>query len=258
MGADGGPPIVRRAKTAASAAEWRNRGAMLARSDVHAMAYDDYVRALTLDPVDGLALEGLAKTAALSGRAADGLSWVKGLTANRAQTPETLIATSKLLAATGAIADAIEAARQAALAQLASLFADAGDTVQLDVIVGEMNQQAPGRAPTLYYAAAAAFMHGRIEEAVRLAEGAIAVDPQYAPVYDLVGAAYTRLEQPARAREAFEKSLGFDAHDSTAYTNLGLIELAAGNRPAAANYFAEALGLAPSSTTAREGLARSR
>jgi Flp pilus assembly protein TadD len=80
----------------------------------------------------------------------------------------------------------------------------------------------------------------------------------YAAVYDLVGAAYTRLERNAAAREEFETSLRFNAHDSTAYTNLGLLELSAGNRVEAAGYFAEALWLAPDSSTARQGLAQAR
>ncbi len=56
----------------------------------------------------------------------------------------------------------------------------------------------------------------------------------------------------------FERSLSFDAHDSTAYTNLGLLALAAGDRPEARRLFAEALWLDPRSATAREGLARSK
>src|SRR4029079_9161102 len=84
-------------------------------------------------------------------------------------------------------------------------------------------------------------IHGRIEDAVSLGERAVAADPTYSATYDLVGAAYTKLDRPAEARKASEKSLEFDAHDSTAYTNLGLLELAAGNRPAAMNFFAEAL-----------------
>jgi Flp pilus assembly protein TadD len=86
----------------------------------------------------------------------------------------------------------------------------------------------------------------------------MSIDPRYAAVYDLLGAAYTRLDKPHEARAAFQKSLSFDAHDSTAYTNLGLLELADGKRQAAARYFAEALWLAPESAVAREGLARAR
>ena len=152
------------------------------------------------------------------------------------------VAISKLQAASGAAESAVETARQAsrqapgdtgALEQLATLFADSGNTVQLDAAVTSLQALAPERAPTLYFAAVAAFLHGNPEEAVRLAERAVAADPGYAPTYDLVGAAYTRLEKVDLARRAFERSLTFDAHDSSAYTNLGLLELAAGNQAAA-------------------------
>jgi Flp pilus assembly protein TadD len=267
LGHGGGPAIVKQAKASAGAAQWRNRAAMMAKRDAHATAYDDYVRALTLDPTDGAALDGLVRTAVLTSRGSDALSWVKSLNANRTATPAVLIAASKLLAAIGSRSDAIEAARQAsrvqpvhpeALEQLASLSADAGDTAELDLTVQSMRTIAPHRAATYYYAAAAEFLHGKPEQAVELAMRAVAIDSTYAPVYDLIGAAYTKLGQASKAREAFETSLRFDAHDSTAYTNLGLLELAAGNRAAAVGYFAEALWLAPESQIAREGLARAR
>jgi Flp pilus assembly protein TadD len=54
----------------------------------------------------------------------------------------------------------------------------------------------------------------------------------------------------------FERSLTFDAHDSTAYTNLGLLALAEGHSEAARHLFAEALWLDAASAVAREGLAR--
>ena len=57
--------------------------AMMARRDAHATAYDDYVRALTLDPADAAALDGLVRTAMLTRRGSDALSWVKSLNANR-------------------------------------------------------------------------------------------------------------------------------------------------------------------------------
>jgi Flp pilus assembly protein TadD len=114
------------------------------------------------------------------------------------------------------------------------------------------------RPATHYFAAVSRFLRGEAEESVGLAEHAIALDAAYAPVYDLLGAAYTKLGRPDDAREVFQISLGFDAHDSTAYTNLGLLELASGNRSAAVRYFAEALWLEPASKVASEGLARAR
>jgi Flp pilus assembly protein TadD len=90
------------------------------------------------------------------------------------------------------------------------------------------------------------------------ARKAIDRNPNYAPTYDLIGAAYTKLGQLDLAREAFKKSLSFDAHDSTAYENLGILELQAGNRALAAKYFAEALWLVPDSQVSFRGMAQSR
>jgi Flp pilus assembly protein TadD len=91
-----------------------------------------------------------------------------------------------------------------------------------------------------------------------LAERATEIDSKYAPVYDLLGAARLKLRQPSEARAAFETSLRLNAHDSSAYTNLGLLALAVGNDREAASYFAEALWLDPSSAAARQGLAQAR
>lgn len=204
------------------------------------------------------------RSAVLTRRAGDALSWLATITVDRSPAPLTLVARSKLLAAFGS-ADALEVARRAsveepaiveAFEQIATLSADAGDTATLDATVERLRQIAPRKATTAYFAAVSAFLRGRAEEAVTLAEGAIALDSAFAPVYDLLGAARTKLGQDREARVAFETSLRFDAHDSTAYTNLGLLDLAAGNRESARNYFAEALWLTPDSATAREGLRR--
>jgi spermidine synthase len=265
IGPEEGPAAIRRAHASAGPREWRSRGAMMAKRDAYATAYEDYVRALRLDPADAAALDGLVRAAILTSRQSDALVWIKSLAARHGETAETLVAASKLLASSGAHADALEAARRAAslppvkpiaLEQLASLYADAGDTVQLDAAVARLREVAPERAATRYYAAAGAFLHGRVDEAVELALGAVSIDPAYAPVYDLLGAAFTKRGDPAKARDAFAMSLRLDAHDSTAYTNLGLLELAADNRREAANYFAEALWLVPDSPVAREGLAQ--
>jgi len=285
---EGGPAVVRETRATAGAAQWRNRGAMMAKSDVHARAYDDYHRALELDVTDAAALEGFVRAAVLTSRSAEALTSLRRLAergiepvgharpdapqvdssvASAASRVRVAVAISKLQAASGETEAAVDTVRQAtraaptdavALEQLASLFADSGNTVQLDATVAALQKVAPDRAPTLYYAAVAAFLHGNPEDTVRLAERAVAADANYAPTYDLVGAAYTKLEKVDLARQAFERSLTFDAHDSTAYTNLGLLELAAGNRAAARSYFAEALWLTPDSATAKEGLARSR
>ena len=260
LASEGGPDLIRRARANAGAEGWRNRAAMLEKADVHRLAYDDYVRALAIDPDDAGALEGLVRTATITKRPTEALGVIrlKPDTTGEAQQ----VAMSKLQAAAGArdeaIATASLARSVAGLEQLASLYADGADTVRLDATVAELRQLAPAHAATEYYAAVAAFLHGNAADAVTFARKAIALDPNYAPTYDLIGAAYTKLGQLDPAREAFKKSLSFDAHDSTAYENLGIIELQAGNRALAAKYFAEALWLVPDSRISRQGLAQAR
>lgn len=284
LGEDGGPAAIREAHQRAGAREWRGRGDMMAKADVHQVAYDDYVKALTLDPRDRGALNGLVRIAMLTKRGADALAWVKALSGGHpslsaearsakveglpgSRDPDVMVAISKLMASTGATAEALAIARDAAgmlpvsaaaLEQLASLLADAGNLAELDATVARLQATAPQAPAGYYYAGAAAFMRGDVEGAVSRCRQAMARDPEYAPVYDLLGAAHTRLQHPEEARAAFQKSLAFDAHDSTAYTNLGVLELGLGRKREAARYFAEALWLTPDSPVARQGLAQSQ
>jgi Flp pilus assembly protein TadD len=262
-----GPAAVTRAYAAAGSREWRSRAAMMAKRDAHGVAFDDYARAFALDPDDAIALEGFTRTAILLGRSADARSTIQTRTAGRPATAARLVAMSRLQAAEGARDEALASARAAtrlmpplvaAYEQVASLLADAADLAALDVAVTALEGVAPGHAASRYYAAAGALLRDRPADAARLAEEAIARDPAYAPVYDLVGAAYTQLDRRDEARWAFETSLTFDARDSSAYTNLGLLALADGDRARARNHFAEALWLDPDSATARSGLRRTR
>ncbi len=263
---DSAPALVRDRKANATAAEWRRRAEMMAKSDAYSIAYDDYVNALQRDPLDRDALAGFTRTAILTGRAQDALSWVKSLTAEK-NSADAQVAISKLLAAAGFGPDALETARTACAArpmavaaceQLAALLADAEDRAQLETVVQALREAAPDGAGTHYYASVLAFLQGNAKVALDEAQQAIAADSTYAAAYDIAGAAHTKLGEADAAARAFETSLRFDPHDSTAYTNLGLLALAAGHQSEARNYFAEALWLTPDSTAAREGLAQTR
>jgi Flp pilus assembly protein TadD len=221
---------------------------------------------LSHDPADAAALDGFVKAAIILRKAPDAVIRLTAFAqASATKKPEQLAALSKLFAADGKRDEALAAAREAVtlqpavgLEQLAGLFADSGDTIQLDATVAELLKIAPERAATHYFRAVAAFLHGDANAAVAGAQRAIAIDANYSPTYDLIGAAYTKLNQLDPAREAFTKSLSFDAHDSTAYENLGVLELNAGNPALAARYFSEALWLVPDSPTARQGLTVAR
>ena len=236
-----------------------------------AVAYDDYVRALTIDPTDARrARRTGADGDGLRSRGSDALAWMKSLTADRPPSADVLVATSKLLAAIGARADAIDSGagselvtpmQPAALEQLASLHADAGDTVQLDAVVARAAAGCAGPGGhASYYAAVAAFLHGDARrKRSSSAERAIAIDPQYAPVYDLIGAAYTRLgsarggapglRNVAQLRRARQHGLHEPRRCWSWRRAIGA---------AAAQFFAEALWLAPESQTARKGLSQSQ
>jgi Flp pilus assembly protein TadD len=265
------PPAIAEAYAAAGAEQWRRRAAMLAKADVFGRANDDFLKALEHDPLSADALDGFVRTATVTGRASEALARLLALPSAGAvadRTPRLLVARSKLEAAAGQRDDALATARRATAVgpedaagyeQLASLYADGGDTVRLDEAVEALQQHAGPDAPaTLYYRAVAALLHGNLPQAMVAAERGIGLHPRHAPLYDLAGAIYTKLGQVFRARWAFQQSLTFDAHDSTAYENLGLIALEEGDRAAARNYFAEALWLVPDSRVAREGLARTR
>lgn len=259
----GGPPAVRAARASATAADWRDRGLMLSRADVHTRAWDDFVRALAAAPDDAATLDGLVRAALLLKRASEALAELDQAAGARPPTAARLVARSKLLAASGSRGDALTAARAAArlgpgdpapLEQVAALVADTGDATALAAAVDDLARAFPERASTSYYRAVQAILAGDAASAMTHAEQAIAHDPAYAAVYDLAGAAQAKLGRPDRARAMFERSLSFDAHDSTAYTNLGVLALEAGDRAEARRRFAEALWLDRDDATAREGL----
>ncbi len=79
---------------------------MMAKSDAHAIAYDDYTRALKLAPADGATLSAFVRTAVLTGRSQDALSWVKAVNQDTRPMPVRL-AISKLSAAAGFTTDAV-------------------------------------------------------------------------------------------------------------------------------------------------------
>ena len=130
---------------------------MFAGSDVHARAYEDFVRALELAPGDRPALDGLVRAATLLDREAEALAWLQAATARNGETPADAVARSRLHAAAGAAGAALAAARDAvalapadadAIEQLASVAADAGDLAGLDAAVAALRALRRGRPPS--------------------------------------------------------------------------------------------------------------
>ena len=129
---------------------------------------------------------------------------------------------------------------------------------QLGATAARLEQLQPEAPKTAYYAAAARFFGGHLDEALKRARDAVARDPQYAAAHNLLGTIHATLNQEEPARAAFQTARRLNPRDSTAYLNLGLLELTSGNGPVAARYFMEALLLDPDSAAAREGLKQAR
>ena len=230
-------------------------------------AFDAYARAVEFDGNDAVALDGLVRAAVSTHRDQEALALLKSSIAARPRPTALWLAASRLLAATGSMDQAVAAAKEAcalsptdpvSLEQLASLYADVGDPVQLTAVLRELESTNPGGRGSHYYAAAASFLKGELDAAARQAERAIGVDPQYAPAQNLLGAIQATLGHATEARAAFERALRLNPRDSATYVNLGLLELSSGNRDRAAAYLDEALSLDPKSAAARQALAQSR
>jgi Flp pilus assembly protein TadD len=261
------PAAIARVRASADAAFWRDRGAMMSGAGAHDVAYQDFSTASRLDPSDAAALAGLVRAAVALHRETDAAGALRTLASENPRAAAPRIALSTLEAATGAQSAALAAAQAAceiepvqreALAQLASLYADAGDVANLELSVARLTRWFPDWATTKYYEGAARFMRGDLAAASALAGQAIALDATRAESHNLLGAVQASRGESAAARATFLAALGLDPRDSATYINLALLELSAGNGSEAAVRFAEALSLDPASDTAREGLARAR
>lgn len=258
------PADVQAAISQAGPAAWRNRGWMLLRAEVHETAWHDFVRALESDPTDADAYEGLVR-ASIPG-ATPGVDEALSLLRRLAADPSHIQATcalSRLLAAMGATDEAETLMFDLfqrypdnldVLEQLASVLSDAGDTEHLPSVVARLRRNAPTSQSTHYYTASLLFQQGRPDLAVPEAELIVRENPGHALAQNLLGAALAGLGQSDRARDAFEASLRANPLSPGTYANLAMLEMQAGHPREAAQRYAEALVLDPTSKTARRGL----
>jgi spermidine synthase len=266
LGGRSRPAVVDHAYRAASAAQWRDRGWMLMAADGFRPAYDDFARALAIDPRDASALDGLLRASVPAERSDPSKALLRQL-ASDPSNDTAKITLSKLLASEGAYEEAISIAAAlvqanpsnvAALEQLASILSDAGDPQRMAPIVTRLRTLTPGSEAAHYYAAAFLFLDGQSDVAAREARAVIAKNPRHAKAQNLLGACLASAGQRDAARAAFQASIDADPKEPATYTNLATLEFEAGNLSQAAAYFAEALTIDPESQSAREGLQRSK
>ena len=261
------PPAIERAVTGATAAQWRDRGAMMLDAEAFDSAYRDYTKALDLGASDRATIDGFVQAAGAARTDVDAERRLRAMIQLRPREAAPRVALAQLLGTRGrfdeAVAIATEATRLApadasAWEQLASLHADREDGVSLEHVADVLRREFPQRAATWYFAASAGFLRGDVDSTLTLVRRAIGLDPNYADAYNLLGAIHGTAGNFGAARDAFRTSLRVDPRDVVTYINLAQLELATGQRDVAADLFAEALSLDPSSRAARDGLASVR
>ena len=255
------PPTIAAALERATPADWTTRGAMLLEASPK-QAYEDFSRA-ALAGDDG-ALPGLRRAAVASERLDQAVALMRQIAAERSSSPSASVELSKLLAATGDAAGALEVARSAVQRfpadarthqQLAGVLADSGEAEAVERVLERLRQLDPAGSETRYYTGVVAFMRGDFQSAVREGEAAVSSDPAHARAHNLVGAARASGGDDAGARRAFSDAIAADPRDPSPYVNLGRLQLARADADAAVATFSEALSVQPASSDAREGLA---
>src|SRR5262249_53571568 len=141
------PAAVRDAFTRATDSDWTSRGQMDLKAQAFPSAYDAFARAIALNSRNTAALSGLSDAAGGAGRLDEERQRLREIAGREPGNASVLIELSRLLAATGDVPGALNAASDAlraapaeprAAEQLASVLADAGDGERLAPLADEM------------------------------------------------------------------------------------------------------------------------
>jgi len=251
----------------ATAADWRSRGAMLARAEAYGPAFEAFRQAVALDPRNVTALAGMVDAAAGAHRQDEARDQLQALAKREPENAMARVELSRLLAATGDLKSALAVAGEAlhlapqdpAVAeQAASVLADASDADRLAPLADALVQHFPDRPDAGYYRATALYLRGKTDEAITTLRHVVDTHPDHARAQNLLGAACATAGRTDCARAAFEASIRANPHDPSAYVNLGLFRLQIGDTSDAMDAFGQALALDPQSIPARSGLAHAR
>lgn len=260
----GVPEPVRAAREHATAADWRDRGRMLLRADAFDVASVAFTRALGLDADDEASVTGAIDAAGPLRSGAEVRRALEALASSHPEARAPRLGLSRLLAASGAFAEAAARAKEVVAIdgadprgweQLASVAADAGNADLLGSVVDELAARFPDRPLTLYFRGALAFLSGDLREALRLGRLAVERRPGLARAHALVGAASATLGDLDTAAAAFQRAIDADPTDASNYLNLGRLERQRGDLSRAREQLAEALVVAPGHPDAVQELA---
>ena len=213
------------------------------------------------------AFRGATDAAAGAQRLGEETTFLKGIAAAEPDNAAVRVELSHALATLGNVEEAIAAAMDAAridpdsaepLEQLASIFADVGDAMQLAPIADQLMKRFPTRDEGRYYQAAALFLAGRATDAERPIRSLLSANPRHAKGQNMLGVVCASLGNHECALAAFAAALELDPRDPSVYVNLAYLRVERGDAAAAAQLFSEALAIDTTSETARQGLANAR
>ena len=105
----------------------------------------------------------------------------------------------------------------------------------------QLQPQGAAVSGTPLRAALQALNAGQPEEAMRLAQDELALQPKSAPAHEVLGIAWALQGDLAKGRKALEKAVALDPNQWTALVKLGDLDLAQGDRAAAQKRFEAAL-----------------
>jgi spermidine synthase len=265
--AKGQPPAVREAFARATDADWVSRGLMDLKAQAFTHAYDAFGRAVTLNSGNSAALSGLSDAAGGASKLDEERHRLREIASREPANVAVRIELSRVLAVTGDVEGALENASEAlrlapadprAAEQLASVLADSGDGERLAPLADAMVARFPERLEARYYRATALFLRGKLGDAVAAARQVVEAQPDHARAQSLLGAACAAVGERDCALAAFSAAIRENPRDPSGYVNAGLLTLQSGNASGAADYFASALTIDPSSKPARDGLAHAR
>lgn len=261
------PAVVAVKMERAGAADWTARGHAALRANAFGMAHESFRRALALDSRSPDALRGSTDAAAGAHRLVEETEFLKAIAAAEPDNAAVRVELSHAHATLGHVEEGIAAAKEAAridpdgaqpLEQLASIFSDVGDAMQLTPIADQLVRRFPTRDEGRYYQAAALFLAGRATDAGRPIRTLLSANPRHAKGQSLLGTVCASLGNHECALAAFAAALELNPRDPSVYVNLGYLRVARGDPAAAAQFFSEALAIDTTSEAARRGLADAR
>ncbi|HSL23451.1 MAG TPA: fused MFS/spermidine synthase [Vicinamibacterales bacterium] len=250
------------------AEELRDLGNVLLRAQATRRATEYLVRAAALLPRDRATLAALVRAAASAGDVRVAERTLDEIIARDPGSIAARLEYARVLAARGSTEEAIRHIREAERLspgsadvheELAAIAADMQDRDALASSVDALRASRPAGPRTAYFQAVLHLLSGQPQEARVMAARAAEAEPDRAASWNLLGAALGALEAPDHEiRRAFERALAADPADPTAYVNLATLALQNGNAAEAADWFAQALTIAPDNRAARDGLAAAR